>query len=126
MRESLMRGHGDAVVLGTRIRLLVVWTLEAYHYRFRYLFLFLSFVLRVSFPSSLLLSLVLLQPRTKRELYLSSCRLIRPKETQYELWRKSLRARIAQVVEEVRSGGLRKEKVDPRHVKVRECPKWNT
>ena len=47
MRKSLMTGHGDTVVLGIRIRLLVVWTLEAYHYRFRYLFLFLSFVLRL-------------------------------------------------------------------------------
>ena len=126
VRGSLMTGHGGTVVLAVRIRLLVVWTLRAYHYSFRLSVFLPIFPLSSLFVPLGSLSLLLLQPRTNREVYLSCCRLFRPKESQCALWRQSLRARIAQVVEEVRSGGLRRGKVDPKHVKVRERPKWNT
>ena len=97
MRKSLMTGHSGTVVLALWIRLLVLWTLEAYHNSSLFS-IFLPIVpLSSLFVHLCSVSLLLLRPRTNLEVYLSCCRLFRPKETQCALWRQSLRARVAQV-----------------------------
>ena len=62
-------GHSGTVMLALRILLLVVWTPEAYHYCSG----FFSPIVPLSslFVHLCSLSLLLLQPRTNREVYLS-------------------------------------------------------